>query len=147
MDDSQTTRTYFEDCEFISNSAMGMGGAIYLINQPLVLKASKFINNIVNSLSEYFSDSAPMGGAIWYSSRYVSQLQKMLEFQFKYFSFSLSVPSIGLISYCNFSNNQAQSGWGGAIYGVNSQYPLTITHSQFTSNKAISSYTNRGMGC
>lgn len=71
VDVSKNLGTYFEDCEFLTNSAMGEGGALYLIDQPLILKSSKFLSNTVHSSSEYFSDSAPLGGAVWYSSRYV----------------------------------------------------------------------------
>lgn len=71
VDVSKNLGTYFEDCEFLSNSAMGAGGALYVIDQPLELKSSKLVRNFVHSSSEYFSDSAPLGGALWYSSRYV----------------------------------------------------------------------------
>lgn len=56
-----------------------------------------------------------------------------------------SVPFAGSISNCNFTGNQAHSGWGGAIYGVNADYPLVVKNSTFYSNRAYSSYTNRGM--
>lgn len=71
VDVSKNLGTYFEDCEFLSNSAMGAGGALYVIDQPLELRSSKLVRNFVHSSSEYFSDSAPLGGALWYSSRYV----------------------------------------------------------------------------
>jgi hypothetical protein len=57
---------------------MGAGGALYLIDQPLELKSSKLVRNFVHSSSEYFSDSAPLGGAIWYSSRYVTRYLSVL---------------------------------------------------------------------
>ena len=154
VDVSKNLGTYFEDCEFLTNSAMGEGGALYLIDQPLILKSSKFLSNTVHSSSEYFSDSAPLGGAVWYSSRYVRTHSQgthsivifaVFVFTLELRTISRSVPLAGSVSNCNFTDNQAHSGWGGAIYGVNSNFPLTVSNSTFISNRAYSSYTNRGM--
>lgn len=50
------------------------------------------------------------------------------------------------MSDSTFDGNVAYSGWGGALYGTNTNRPFSITNCRFTRNRAISSYTNKAEG-
>ena len=60
------------------------------------------------------------------------------------FACVISAYGSGSITNCLFDDNQAQSGWGGAVFGSNTVDPLNINGTKFFRNKAISSYTNNG---
>ena len=52
-----------------------------------------------------------------------------------------------LIYNCKFINNSAFSGWGGAFFGIDSEFGnFIIQNSEFIANKAYSSYINQAHG-
>lgn len=108
---------------FSHNSAIGAGGAIYILNQQFTLINTDFLSNKAFSINKFFSDSPSQGGALWYSG---SKLK-------------------GSIFNCEFHNNTAHGGWAGAIFATEYSM-LDVKDSGFTGNAAISSYTNTAQG-
>jgi predicted outer membrane repeat protein len=110
-------------CNFTANTAAGAGGAIYSLTQNYKISQCRFARNSAFTMDPSFSTTASQGGALWFSNLALK----------------------GTISNCIFSNNVARSGWGGALYGTSAS-TLSISSSQFTSNSAVSSYTNAALG-
>jgi hypothetical protein len=57
------------DCQLFNNSAQMQGGALYVINQGLVMKECNLTNNLAGDASQLFSDQPAAGGAVWYSAQ------------------------------------------------------------------------------
>ena len=124
-------------CNFVNNNAIddnSFGGAVYM-HSGNVENGCNFVNNkavgsnygggaiflisgsIINSI--FANNSAKLGGAIYVDS-------------------SSSSPST--IENCNFTNNNASSGLGAAIYVMNSTIRLTVSNSKFVNNNLYAIY-------
>jgi serine/threonine protein kinase len=109
---------------FVKNSAWGYGGAIYFDKQRFQITKSTFESNEVLSADQLFCDTPAAGGAI-------------------YVSYSNS--DLNSITSTNFTQNNAITGWGGAVFATENS-ALHLSHVMFTNNFAISSYTNAALG-
>ena len=56
-------------CAFTENTAGTFGGAIYAINQRILISKALFLANIAGDASNLFADAASAGGGVWYSSQ------------------------------------------------------------------------------
>lgn len=109
---------------FEQNHADDYGGAIYSVNERVLVNSCNFSRNFAGVEGELFSEIASGGGAIW-----ISGLQ-----------------SSSSITNSNFHNNVVWGGWGGALYATELLPSLNLEYCQFKDNTAVSSYTFNGQG-
>lgn len=112
--------------EFISNSATGSGGALYVVNQRMILMDTIFRNNSAGKRTDLFIDLVSAGGALWFSTS--------------------SSNAVSVMQRCVFTSNEVYGGWGGGMYLTETASSIDITNSIFDSNTAVSSYIFQGQG-
>jgi len=142
----QTGNSWSDDCTFLKNSVfVGNGGALFVTN-------SEYTSIIRNCLFEKDSSKFSWGGGLYYDDIGESQLIiEACNFKENYATEAasictekkvLSTPFFIEIIACNFENNKATIGFGGAIWLIDGgNKTIRFFNCNFLNNRSGSSAT------
>ncbi|WP_405292881.1 hypothetical protein [Methanobrevibacter sp.] len=130
-----TGSIYLENCTFINNFALVLGGAILNADYAtLYLNNCKFINNSVLDTDEYFDDEDLVGGGAIAAYGRAMIINSTFENNFGNDGGAIATSCESYIYDCTFVNNRATTR-GGAIY--NHRYNASSVYNcSFKSNQA-----------
>lgn len=110
------------DCFFEGNSASTYGGAIYILNQYILIQGGMFRENFAGSPSLLFADATSNGGAIWFSAQGTGS-------------------ETSQVDGAQFEDNLIWGGGGGAVYVTTTPNYIVFHNCTFKENTAVSTYT------